>query len=179
MKKVTKQLLKGMQFVELWLCLIATIIMIFACSLQVFNRNVTQLPLNWTEELARFAMVWLAMLGSSIGLRRGKQMCVDFFYNKFGASVKKACRIIGDILCAVFCGTMAYYSFLNVQQQFIVNQVSTGLQVPMSFVYSIMPVCFFVMMAFEIYLLVLDIRNIDTVVEITKEKNDTDISEEG
>ncbi len=42
--------------------------------IQVFFRFVLQSPLRWTEELARYLMIWLVLLASSIAMRN-RRIC--------------------------------------------------------------------------------------------------------
>jgi TRAP-type C4-dicarboxylate transport system permease small subunit len=44
---------------------------------QVFARFVVGSPLTFSEELSRFLMIWLAMLGSSYALREGTLIAID------------------------------------------------------------------------------------------------------
>ncbi len=37
---------------------------------QVVNRNIFHYPIGWTEEVARYCQVWLALLGTGVGLWR-------------------------------------------------------------------------------------------------------------
>ena len=152
-----KLLAKIMELIESSVCVTAVIIMTFACGLQVVNRNFVHLPLQWTEELARYSMVWLALLGASIGLRQGKQMCMTFVYDKCAANVRRIFRIVGDVVCAVFCGTVGYFSLFTIQRQIEVNQVTSALKIPMGIVYIVIPFSMFVMMIYEIYQLALDV----------------------
>ena len=69
-----KKVLKVLAGIESVVCTAAFIIMLTFCFFQVLNRNIFKIPLGWTEELSRFSMVWMALLGSELGLRKGKQM---------------------------------------------------------------------------------------------------------
>jgi TRAP-type C4-dicarboxylate transport system permease small subunit len=51
--------------VALWGAVLATGVMVFAAIWQVVARYVFASPPIWTEELARYAMVWAGMLGAS------------------------------------------------------------------------------------------------------------------
>lgn len=45
---------------------------------QVIARYVFNQPPAWTEELARFCQVWIILLASSICLRKGSHLAVDY-----------------------------------------------------------------------------------------------------
>ena len=65
------------------LCIFMFVLMTGCCIFQVINRNVLKIPISWTEELARFSMIWMALLGSEMGLRYGKQMSVEALVERF------------------------------------------------------------------------------------------------
>ncbi|MEZ9266124.1 TRAP transporter small permease, partial [Vibrio splendidus] len=43
----------------------ALMLLVVTVTWQVFSRYVLNDPSNWTDELARYAMVWLGLLGAS------------------------------------------------------------------------------------------------------------------
>jgi TRAP-type C4-dicarboxylate transport system permease small subunit len=46
--------------------------------LQVLFRFSIKIPLPWSEELARYLMIWIGMMGASIALHEGRHIGVDF-----------------------------------------------------------------------------------------------------
>ena len=50
--------------------------------LQVFFRFVVYVPFPWSEECARYMMVWMAMLGSVVALRWGRHIGVRVLVEK-------------------------------------------------------------------------------------------------
>jgi hypothetical protein len=58
---------------------------ILPVTMQIFARFTDFLPRYiWTEELARFLLVWMIMIGSMIGVREGTHFNVDLFFNLRG-----------------------------------------------------------------------------------------------
>ncbi len=55
----------------LWLALTAFMVMLLAILLQVVARYVFAMPPAWTDELARYAMIWGAMPGAAMSYARG------------------------------------------------------------------------------------------------------------
>src|SRR4030042_919798 len=49
---------------------------------QVLFRYVLMIPLPWTEELARFTLVWVTFLGAASVTRRKLHLAVDIFISK-------------------------------------------------------------------------------------------------
>ncbi|HVJ50995.1 MAG TPA: TRAP transporter large permease subunit [Aliidongia sp.] len=63
----------------------------------VFNR-----PLVWSDELATFLFLWLAMLGSVVALRRGEHMRLTVIANRVPAAWRGALDTFTAIIVAVF-----------------------------------------------------------------------------
>ncbi len=61
-----------------WVLMIAVAILVLPVALQIFSRFTTLLPhYIWTEELARFLLVWTVMIGAMIGVRESSHFEVD------------------------------------------------------------------------------------------------------
>ncbi len=55
-------------------------ILVIPVSLQIFSRYTSLIPSYiWTEELARFCLVWSVMLGAMLAVREGTHFTVDVF----------------------------------------------------------------------------------------------------
>ena len=53
-------------------------VMIVPVTLQIFSRFVDFIPRYiWTEEVARFCLIWMIMLGASVAVRDGTHFDVD------------------------------------------------------------------------------------------------------
>jgi len=86
------------------LLVISVASIILPVTLQVFARFSDFLPRYiWTEELARFLLVWMVMIGSMIGVREGTHFNVDLFQNLHGRT-----KAAMDILAAVFVLALGY-----------------------------------------------------------------------
>jgi len=57
----------------------ATVVVVF---LQILSRYVFKAPLVWTEEVARFAFIWLVFLGVSVTERQAAHFRVTFLVEK-------------------------------------------------------------------------------------------------
>ena len=147
-----KKVLAILQKLEAALCITMFLIMTGCCILQVLNRNIFKISsISWTEELARFSMIWMALLGSEMGLRYGKQMSVEAVVNKLPRTVKKFVEVIGDLVCAIFAGVAGWFSIPFLKTAIDSNQISTAMKLPMWIVYLILPTVLFAMCGYEIY----------------------------
>lgn len=67
--KNVKKVLQWVTSVEYAVMVIAFVIMVVSYFISVLNRNVIKASMPWTEELATYSMVYLALLGMEVGLR--------------------------------------------------------------------------------------------------------------
>jgi TRAP-type C4-dicarboxylate transport system permease small subunit len=81
------------------LLLVLTVaVIIIPVSLQIFARFTELLPRYiWTEELSRFLLVWMIMIGAMIGVREGTHFTVDLF-----EGLKGRTKAAMDLLAGVF-----------------------------------------------------------------------------
>ena len=63
-------------------CIIATGGMTIVVLLGVFFRYVLQQPLSWSEEVARYLMIWAASLAVSIGIMRKEHLGITFLISR-------------------------------------------------------------------------------------------------
>ncbi len=71
------------------LALFLFVVLIILATLQILFRYVFMYPLPWTEELARFTLVWVTFLGAASATRRKLHLAVDFFINRLNPRVAK------------------------------------------------------------------------------------------
>ena len=74
---------------------------------QVFYRFILGGGISWSEEIAKYLMVWMALLGSSILLREGRHIAINFFISRF--SFLRHILIFHAILSAVLFLLLIYY----------------------------------------------------------------------
>ena len=104
---------------------------------QVVSRYIFSDPPSWTEELARYCQVWIILLTSSICIRKGSHLAVDYFSHRLSLGAKKNINIVMSSLIVLYILVVIIFGWkLMVVGQY---QLSPALQVKMSFVYIIFP----------------------------------------
>jgi TRAP-type C4-dicarboxylate transport system, small permease component len=113
-------------------------IMIMAVGTQVLSRYFLPVPVSWTEELARYSLIWLTFIGASMAIHSKGHFVLNVILNKMAPKIKYAIQIGILLLLGAFLAVNAYSSaaILKVLQY----QTSAALQIPMSYVYLSMPV---------------------------------------
>lgn len=64
------------------ICMILAICMTLSVLIQVFSRWLPIPTPPWTEELARYLMIYMAFVGSSCGIKRWDNISVDFIITR-------------------------------------------------------------------------------------------------
>jgi len=75
--------------------LVTTIVVIF---LAILSRYVFRNPIPWTEEVGRFAFIWLVFLGISIAERKQSHFKITFFILKAPKHIQKRVWIFSEII---------------------------------------------------------------------------------
>jgi TRAP-type C4-dicarboxylate transport system permease small subunit len=104
---------------------------------QVVARYIFNNPPSWTEELARFCQVWVILLASSICIRKGSHLAVDYFSHRLSPGAKRKINIVMSSLIVLYILVIIIFGW----KLMVVGwyQVSPALQVNMSFVYLVFP----------------------------------------
>lgn len=94
------------------LLLVLTVaIIIIPVTLQIFARFTDLLPRYiWTEELSRFLLVWMIMIGAMIGVREGTHFTVDLFPVLRGR-VKAAMDILAGLFVLAMAMVFVWYGW--------------------------------------------------------------------
>ena len=126
------------------ICTFLMLILLSVISYQVFARYVLNNPPSWSEELARFLIVWVTMLGSAVLINKEGHISVDFLVDRLPVKTRRYLSFIRDVLTIFLCTSLAYYGF----QLAILGgrSTSTGLEIKMLYPYLAIP-CGSVMMA--------------------------------
>jgi TRAP-type C4-dicarboxylate transport system permease small subunit len=115
---------------------------------QVFTRLVLKNPSKWTEELAVFMLIWVAMLGSAVALERGAHLGIDYFTGKMPARVKLFTELFAFCVIAAFSLCVMILGGIDlVASTLQLDQLSPALGVKVGYVYLAVPISgFFILL---------------------------------
>ena len=119
---------------------------------QVFGRYVLNQSFSFTEEFARFALIWLTVLGAAYLNGRREQLSMDYWLNKLSPEAKARRERFIELIMLVFAlfvmvigGGYLVYTTLSL------GQVSAAMGIPLGYVYSIVPFSGLLIIFFSIY----------------------------
>ncbi|MDR2179601.1 MAG: TRAP transporter small permease [Synergistaceae bacterium] len=111
--------------------LAAMVVIVFA---QVIFRFVLRASLPWSEEAARYIMVWISMLGAAIGIRRKGHIGVEAVVMLLPAILRKAVAVLATAVAAgFFLGVVVYGVAIC---QVVAGQESPAMEISMAIPYS-------------------------------------------
>lgn len=105
---------------------------VFVIFLQVVMRYVFSDSLAWSEEIARYAFIWMIYIGVSYGVKKNKHLGVDALPMLFGRTGKIIIGIIANVCFLIFAIVITVYGLDIVSK---VTRESAALQLPMEVVY--------------------------------------------
>jgi len=121
--------------------LIATLtVLILTVVWQVFSRYVLKSPSTFTDEAARFFLIWLTLLGSAWVTGQRAHLAIDLLIEKLSLlNAIRLQRFISFLIIAFSCSVMVIGGGNLVRITLVLEQTSTVLQVPMGYVYMALP----------------------------------------
>jgi len=128
-------------------------------AVQVFFRYALNHSLFWSEELARYLLVWLTFLGASVAYRRKMHPGIDIVYARMSASIQRTLSIFIHFISTVLFGIMIFYGFQF--SYFVRLQISPALYLPKWIVFSIIPLSGIIFMIHGVTFLVDEIKGKD------------------
>lgn len=120
-----------LQKMEDVIIVITFIVMTLSAFLQVCNRNITKIPVTGFEELSKYCMIYMVLLGTEMGLRDGTQIAVTALQDKLKGRSRLTILILIKAVLILFAAVMFYQSIALCEIQLRSGQTSPGLGVPM------------------------------------------------
>lgn len=128
---------------------ILTVIVLYA----VFMRYVLNLAPTWSEEIARYIMVWMALLGMSIALRQGRHIGLSTLVEQIFGKYTRHVFFIADLFILAFLITVLISGVS--MAQFVARQRAPSTNIRMWIPYLAVPVGA-VLMILETLILILE-----------------------
>lgn len=157
--KGIKKALSYITNVEYAIMVVTFVAMVIAYFISVVNRNFIKASMPWTEEVAMYSMIYMALLGTEVGLRDGTQVAVTAVIEKLHGVTKKIVSIIEQIILEIFSFVMLKAGLALFSKQL---QTTPVLKVPMSVMYFSLVLTFALILVIQAVVLVekvMDLKN--------------------
>ncbi|MGO1396197.1 MAG: TRAP transporter small permease [Halomonas sp.] len=107
-------------------------------TLQIVSR-VLFTAVGWTEEVARFLLVWITFLAGTLAFQRGRHIAVTFVVDALPGRLRQIARLAALLIVLAFMITLIVIGYRYMQVQSF--QKSASLRLSMTYVYAVMPIC--------------------------------------
>jgi TRAP-type C4-dicarboxylate transport system permease small subunit len=123
--------------------------LVITTMLQIVARFILMVSIPWTDELARYLMIWASFVGLGVAYRKKELICVEFFREKLPPHLLKVALLISDLLCSIFAIVIVIYGVKLCFQN--VGQVSPSMRISFGIIYAIIPIgcLLYLLFAFE------------------------------
>ncbi len=116
-------------------------LMVLNVTWQVLSRYVFQNPASFTDELSRYMLIWLGMLGSAYVAGQDEHLAIDIILKKMVGKPRVRLQIVISSLVLIFALTVMVLGGGNlVFITYILEQHSATLQIPLALIYLIIPI---------------------------------------
>lgn len=148
-------------FILKWAVIIIMAAMTINVLWQVMSRFILSEPSSFTEELARYMLVWLGILGASYVAGQKMHLAVDLLATKLSLKYKSILEILIQFFVFVFAlFVMVIGGIRLVSITLTLNQISAALQIKLGFVYIVLPISGLIMMFYSYYYIIEELNKI-------------------
>ena len=127
---------------------------------QVISRYVLKSPSSFTDELARFLLIWVGILGAGYATGKRMHLAIDVLINKLGKKYRIIINIFINGLVSLFAltvmvigGGRLIYILLKL------GNSSAALSVPIGYVYSVIPISGILIIYYSLFDIIANVRS--------------------
>ncbi len=135
MSKLLKSLNKGIEFLLMGLI----VLMVISCVWQVLSRYIFGQASAQTEELMRYAIIWVSVIGGAYVYGEKGHLAITFFADKLNQTLANVFAIFIDAVIAIFSAVVFIYGGYQIVSATMI-QTSPGMGLPMGYMYMALPI---------------------------------------
>ena len=115
--------------------------MVVSVTWQILSRYLFVVPAAWTEELARFLLIWIGLLGAAYAYRTHSHLGLDLLPAKLTGPAKVRLNIVSHLVCMSFAAMVLVVGGGSlVAMTWELKQFSAAMGLPIAYVYAVIPV---------------------------------------
>ncbi|MBU2998012.1 TRAP transporter small permease [Cellulophaga baltica] len=108
---------------------------------QVFSRYCLAEPSSFTDELARYLMIWIGVLGAAYVSGKNNHVAIDVLPSRLSETKQKKLKVFVNVLIILFSvAALVIGGSRLVYITYDLKQFSPALQMPLSLVYLVIPI---------------------------------------
>ncbi|MFP4288682.1 MAG: TRAP transporter small permease [Bacteroidales bacterium] len=132
---------KRVDFILGWTVTIFMGVLVLNVLWQVTSRFIVGNPSSFTDELAGFLLIWVGLLGAAYATGQKQHLAIDLISQKMSPSKKRILDSIINSFIILFAVVILIIGGTNLSYlTFQLNQISSALQLPIGYVYLVLPI---------------------------------------
>lgn len=126
-------------------------IMVLNVLWQVFSRYFLGSPSSFTDELARYLLIWIGILGAAYVSGQNRHIAIDIIPSRLSPNSRRKMKLLVRAAIILFCFfAMVVGGSRLVYITYVLKQYSPALGVPLAFVYAVIPLSGLIVMYYKI-----------------------------
>jgi TRAP-type C4-dicarboxylate transport system permease small subunit len=154
--KILTFLDKILSFFEEWTLFISVFVALIALFVNVVLRYGFNYSLAWSEELVREVIIYTTFIGCSAAVKNRSMIKIDATVQLL-PKLKVSLTFFSNFVMMIFAGMMIYYGWLMAALQLRTHQKTIIMQIPLVYLYAILPLMGTMMMIRSIQVIYQDI----------------------
>ena len=159
--KILTFLDKILSFFEDWTLFISVFVALLALFINVVLRYGFNYSLAWSEELVREVIIFTTFIGCSAAVKNRSMIKIDATVQLL-PKLKVPLTFFSNFVIMIFAGMMIYYGWLMAALQLRTHQKTIIMQIPLVYLYAILPLMGTMMMIRSIQVIYQDILELKT-----------------
>ena len=136
--KILNGLDKILSFFEEWTLFLTVFVALIALFVNVFLRYVFNYTLAWSEELVREVIIYTTLIGCSAAVKNRSMIKIDASVQLL-PKLKVPLTFFSNIVTLIFSLIVLYFGWKMALLQVQTNQKTIILQIPLVYIFSILP----------------------------------------
>ncbi|HEG42427.1 MAG TPA: TRAP transporter small permease [Phycisphaerales bacterium] len=131
--------------------IVAVFVLVIDVLWGVFTRYALGEQAAWSEELARFLLIWISLLGGAVAFGEKAHLGVDYFVGLFDSSARKMMAVFAQFVVLFFAVSIFVIGGTRiVVENLQMGQTSPALGLQMGHVYLVLPIAGAFMIIFTV-----------------------------
>lgn len=142
-----------------WVLVVIMAVMTINVLWQVFSRFVLQSPSSFTEELARYMLIWIGILGAAYVAGQKMHLAIDLLPTKLTGKSKAYLDLFINLSILIFAAVVMVVGGIRlVIITLLLNQISAAMQIPLGYIYTVLPISGLLMVFYSAYFIIRQVR---------------------
>lgn len=136
--KILNGIDKVLTFFEEWTLFLTVFVALIALFFNVVLRYGFNYTLAWSEELVREVIIYTTFIGCGAAIKNRSMIKIDALVN-IVPKLKLPLTYFSNVVTLIFAAMMLYYGWQMADMQVATNQKTIILQIPLVYLYAILP----------------------------------------